>query len=125
MTAVGGLAAYLAAGQVSAEDEIPDNMGVSINFSAFPWMAQLQEWAGGLQATCLILVGICAVLGTVMFVAGRLSSSQQVQKVSATILLWAFIAGIAIAVIFAVLVWATGFDLGFGSASGMLDPVVA
>ncbi|RMI03727.1 hypothetical protein EBM89_18585 [Cellulomonas triticagri] len=88
-------------------------MGVKIDFAAFPWMSQLQEWAGGLQATCLIIIGILTVVGIAMFIAGRLSSSQQVQKVSATIILWAFIAGVAIAVIFAFLVWATGFDLGF------------
>ncbi len=92
---------------------IPPDMGVKINFDAFPWMAQLQEWAGGLQATCLVLVGILAVVGVVMFIAGRLSSSQAVQKVSATIILWAFVAAVFIAVIFGVLVWATGFRLGF------------
>ncbi|GHS89284.1 hypothetical protein AGMMS50218_15200 [Actinomycetota bacterium] len=103
-----------------ADGDIPDNMGVSIDFDAFPWMNQLQEWAGGLQATCLTMIGILTVVGVVMFVAGRLSSSQQVQKVSATIILWAVIAGLAIAVIFAALVWICGFDLGFGAEAPAL-----
>jgi hypothetical protein len=98
-----------------ADGDIPDNMGVKIDFDAFPWMAQLQEWAGGLQATFLILVGIFVVVGVGMWVAGRLSSSQQVQKVSATVVLIAFVAAIVIAAAFAMLVWATGFNMGFGS----------
>lgn len=117
------------AGVVRAEEDIPDNLGVEMNSTAFPWTAQLQEWAGGLQFTCLLLVGILVVVGVVMFVAGRLSTSQQMQKVSATIVLWAFVAGVVIAVIFAFLVWTTGFDLGFGSeastAAGLLAPAGA
>jgi heme/copper-type cytochrome/quinol oxidase subunit 2 len=100
-----------AAGLVQAS--IPDDMGVKFRFDAFPWMAQLQEWAGGIQATCLIVVGILAVVGVGMWVAGRLSSSQQMQKVSGLIVLWALIGAIVISVIFAAMVWATGFRLGF------------
>lgn len=92
---------------------IPDDMGVKINFSAFPWMSQLQEWAGGIQATCLIIVGVLAVVGVGMWIAGRLSSSQQVQKVSGIIIFWALVAAVAIAVVFGAMVWATGFRLGF------------
>jgi hypothetical protein len=92
---------------------IPDDMGVKPRFDAFPWMAQLQEWAGGIQATCLILVGILAVVGVAVWIAGRLSSSQQMQKVSGLIVLWALVGAICIAVIFAAMVWATGFRLGF------------
>jgi hypothetical protein len=112
-------------GLTHAEDDIPDNLGVQMNSTAFPWTAQLQEWAGGLQFTCLLLVGILTILGVTMFIAGRLSTSQQMQKVSGTIIFWAFVAGVAIAVIFAALVWATGFDLGFNDAASALVPTVA
>lgn len=92
---------------------IPDDMGVRMRFDAFPWMAQLQEWAGGIQATCLIIVGILTVVGVVMWIVGRVTASQQVQKVSGVIMLWALIAAVAISVVFAAMVWATGFRLGF------------
>lgn len=92
---------------------IPDDMGVRMRFDAFPWMSQLQEWAGGIQATCLIIVGILTVVGIVMWIVGRVSGSQQVQKVSGAIMLWALVAAVAIAVVFAAMVWATGFRLGF------------
>lgn len=100
----------------AATETVPDNLGVQMDFNAFPWMAQLQQWAGGIQATCLIVLGICGVAGVVLFIVGRMSSSQQVQKVTASILFWVIIAAIIIGAIFAIIVWATGFDMGFGSA---------
>ncbi|PFG43789.1 hypothetical protein ATJ88_2499 [Isoptericola jiangsuensis] len=101
-------APVLAAG----EDDNVD-LGVDLEFDAFPFMTQLQEWAGGIQAVCLIVLGILFVVAIVAWIAGKASASQQMQRVSVGALIVCAIGAALTGAAFGITGYFAGFDLGF------------
>ncbi|MCK0116978.1 hypothetical protein MWU57_08010 [Isoptericola sp. S6320L] len=98
---------------VAAADGDDVDLGVELDFDAFPFMAQLQEWAGGIQAVCLIVLGILFVVAIVAWIAGKASASQQVQRVSVGALIVCAIGAALTGAAFAITGYFAGFDLGF------------
>ena len=100
-------------GAVAAADPAPVDLGVNLDWDAFPFMAQLREWAGGIQATSLVILGILFVVAIVAWIAGRAASSQQMQRVSVSALIICGIGAALAGSAFAITGWAAGFNLGF------------
>jgi|GEM_PF-2536552 len=98
---------------VAAGEGDPVDLGVTLDWDAFPFMAQLREWAGGIQAVSLIILGILFVVAVVAWIAGKASASQQVQKVSVGALIVCGIGAALTGAAFGITGWAAGFDLGF------------
>jgi hypothetical protein len=98
---------------VRADDSIPPNLGITVNFSAFPFMAQLQEWAGGIQAVCLILIGVAFVMAAVVWVMGRVFGNHHAQRISAAVFIWCAIAAAVAGAGMAITVYFAGLNLGF------------
>jgi hypothetical protein len=96
-----------------AADTIPDNLGVSTNFSAFPFMTKLQEWAGGIQAICLLLIGMAFVMAAVVWVMGRVFGNHHAQRISAAVFIWCAVAAAVAGAGFGITVYFAGLDLGF------------
>ncbi len=99
---------------VAADDDgTPVDLGVDLDFDAFPFMAQLQEWAGGIQAVSLIVLGILFVVAIVAWIAGKASASQQMQRVSVGALIVCAIGAALTGAAFGITGYFAGFDLGF------------
>ena len=89
------------------------DLGVDLDFDAFPFMTQLQEWAGGIQAVSLIVLGILFVVAIVAWIAGKASASQQMQRVSVGALIVCAIGAALTGAAFGITGYFAGFDLGF------------
>lgn len=91
-----------------ANDDIPDNLGVGLNWDFFPFMPQLREAAGAIQATMLIILGVVLIVAGVAWACSRAMSSQTAQRVTSTAIVVCVVAAIIVGGAFGLIVWAAG-----------------
>lgn len=83
--------------------------GTTADFSA-PWLGLFDDAFGWLIATAVFVFAICAVVGLIMWVAGKLGSSGRGQGAGLTVFGIGIVAAILTAVTGSIIMWAT--DLG-------------
>lgn len=84
--------------------------GVEPTYDA-PWMGLLNDGAGWVLGTLLVVVVVLLAVGALMWIAGKLGGSSRAQDVGITILLWTVLGAIVIGGAGGLISWAAGLDL--------------
>lgn len=81
---------------------------IPINWSYFPFMPQVQNLAGGVMAVVLIVCVIALVVGGLVLLAGKLSSSNAMSQATVGILFWVLGVAAVVGAATALISWASG-----------------
>lgn len=76
-----------------------------------PWMPTLNSVTSMVIGTALVAIMIAGVIGGVLFLFGKLTSSSRAQDVGLSIFLWVAVVGALIAGVSALVRWGAGLPL--------------
>lgn|SRR5690625_1305410 len=75
-----------------------------------PWMGLLNDGAGWIVGTVLVVIVILLVVGAMIWVAGKLGGSGRAQDVGVTFILWTVVAAVVVGAAGGIIAWAAGLD---------------
>lgn len=76
-----------------------------------PWMGLLNDGAGWVLGTLLVVVAVLLGVGALMWIAGKLGGGSRAQEVGITIVLWTVVGAIVIGGAGGLIAWAAGLEL--------------